>query len=150
MMTSGNPDNPLSRYSRSTVVQAHVESVSPVAADTALVRFYTEQSDPDQGPRPRAFWAAMVRYRFSGEPMTLADRLVNPLGFQVVSYRRDQEAPPPEPIPVATASPLPASPPLYNGAPVATPAPTGAPNQSQPAYPRPAGQAGRPNVIQTL
>jgi type IV secretion system protein VirB8 len=152
MMTSGNPDNPLSRYPRSTVVQTHVESVSPVSADTALVRFYTEQSDPDQGPRPRAFWAAMVRYRFSGEPMTLADRLVNPLGFQVVSYRRDQEAPPPEimapePMPVATARPPVASPPLYNGTPpVATPTPGLAPN----AYPRPAGQAGRPGKIQTL
>jgi type IV secretion system protein VirB8 len=152
MMTSGNPDNPLTRYPRSTVVQTHVESVSPVAADTALVRFYTEQSDPDHGPRPRAYWAAMVRYRYSGEPMTLADRLVNPLGFQVVSYRRDQEAPPPpEAMPVATATPLAVSPPRDNAAPpVATPAPAVPPGEVRPAYPRPAGQATRPGVIQTL
>jgi type IV secretion system protein VirB8 len=154
MMTQGNPENPLSRYSRSTVVQAHVESVSPVAADTALVRFYTEQSDPGQGPRPRAFWAALVRYRFSGEPMALADRLVNPLGFQVVSYRRDQEAPPPpEAMPVAKATAPAASPPLYNGAPptpTSTPAPAGPSGEVRPAYPRPAGQAGRPGVIETL
>ena len=143
MMTQGNPDNPLSRYPRSTVVQAHVESVSPVAADTALVRFYTEQSSPDQGPRPRAYWAAMVRYRFSGQPMALADRLVNPLGFQVVAYRRDQEAPPPpEVIPVVPATALPT-------AIAPTPAPT-APAQTRPVYPYPASQPGRPGVIQTL
>lgn len=138
-MTQGNPDNPLSRYPRATVVQAHVESVSTVAPDAALVRFYTEQSDPDQGPRPRAYWAALVRYRFSGEPMALADRLVNPLGFQVVSYRRDQEAPPPETLPIAPALP------------VGIAAPAAAPPVSiRPAYPRPARPTGRPGVIQTL
>jgi type IV secretion system protein VirB8 len=34
----------------------------------------------------------MIAYRWSGEPMKLEDRFVNPLGFQVTSYRRDPEA----------------------------------------------------------
>jgi type IV secretion system protein VirB8 len=38
---------------------------------------------------------AVINYRFSGEPMTVADRLLNPLGFQVVRYRKDEEALPP-------------------------------------------------------
>ena len=33
----------------------------------------------------------MIRYRYSGEPMQLEDRMVNPLGFQVLRYRRDPE-----------------------------------------------------------
>ena len=37
----------------------------------------------------------MIRYRFSGEPMRVEDRFVNPLGFQVTRYRRDPEALPP-------------------------------------------------------
>jgi type IV secretion system protein VirB8 len=145
VMAQGNPDNPLSRYPRSTVVETHVESISPVGADAALVRFYTEQSDPDRGLRPRAFWVAMVRYRFSGVPMALADRLVNPLGFQVVAYRRDQEAPPPETTPLAPATPLPVAPLLPN---TASP-PTTPPARSRLANPRPAGQVAR-GVIQTL
>jgi type IV secretion system protein VirB8 len=40
---------------------------------------------------------AVIRYRYSGEPLRLEDRLVNPLGFQVLRYRRDAEALPPEP-----------------------------------------------------
>lgn len=148
LMTQGNPDNPLSRYSRSTVVQTHVESVSPVAADAALVRFYTEQADPDRGPRPRAFWVAMLRYRFSGAPMALADRLVNPLGFQVVAYRRDQEAPPPEVLPVAPTTALPATP--IPGAPAAPTAPQTAPAENRPVYPSTANPPAPARVIQTL
>jgi type IV secretion system protein VirB8 len=33
-----------------------------------------------------------MRYRFSGAPVRQEDRFENPLGFQVVRYRRDQEA----------------------------------------------------------
>jgi type IV secretion system protein VirB8 len=46
----------------------------------------------------------VIRYRFSGEPMTREDRFVNPLGFQVLHYRRDAEA---LPDPEATAVPTP-------------------------------------------
>ena len=157
VMTQGNPDSPLSRYSRSTVVETHIESVSPVGPNTALVRFYTLQSDPDQGPRPAAFYAAVLRYRFSGEPMVLSDRLVNPLGFQVVEYRRDQEAPPPEPLPVEAAARLPATTTLAPVAAAPTPgmAPGGSPADirpayPRPAYPRPAGPFLRPGVGQAL
>jgi type IV secretion system protein VirB8 len=102
VMPAGNPESPLSRYPRSAVVETHIESVSTLGPDTALVRFYTERHDQNQGAAPRAYWAAMLRYRYSGEPMAIEDRLVNPLGFQVVHYRRDQEAPPAPEI-VATA-----------------------------------------------
>jgi len=36
-------------------------------------------------------WISTVRYRYVDAPMSLEDRLINPLGFQVVSYRRDAE-----------------------------------------------------------
>ena len=45
-----------------------------------------------QASAQRGWWAAQIRYRYSGEPMSLEDRLANPLGFQVIEYRRDQEA----------------------------------------------------------
>lgn len=97
MMPAANPASPFQRLPRTSVVAVHVKSVSPIGPNTALVRFDTEQRDQGQVQGPRAPWAAVVRYRFSGAPMALEERLINPLGFQVVHYRRDQEAPAPDP-----------------------------------------------------
>ena len=38
--------------------------------------------------------AAVLAFRFTGAPMRMEDRFTNPLGFQVVSYRRDAETAP--------------------------------------------------------
>jgi len=71
-----------------------------------MVRFETRRQDADaQIGQPRA-WVAIVRYRYSGEPMKVEDRFVNPLGFQVVRYRRSAEAlagPDPAPQPPSEA-----------------------------------------------
>lgn len=94
-----NPESPLARYPRSTVVETRVKSVSPVAKNVALVRFDTQRRDANGRTEPVRAWVAVIRYRYSGEPMRMEDRLVNPLGFEVVRYRRDAEAlPPPETV----------------------------------------------------
>jgi type IV secretion system protein VirB8 len=97
-----NPQSPLIVYPRTSLVETRVKSVSPLGTNVALVRFDTVRQDSGgQIQAPRS-WVAVIRYRFSGEPMKLEDRFVNPLGFQVVRYRRDAETPPPpEAVPVA-------------------------------------------------
>ncbi|HEY0149551.1 MAG TPA: VirB8/TrbF family protein [Allosphingosinicella sp.] len=103
-MQASNPQSPLAALPRSTIIETRVKSVSPVARNVAMVRFDTVRQDAGgQVQRPQS-WVAVIRYRFSGEPMKLEDRFVNPLGFQVVRYRRDAETPPP-PEPVATPAP---------------------------------------------
>jgi len=103
-----NPQSPLSLYPRTTVVETRVKSVSPMGANTAMVRFETQRRDAGgQAQAPHAY-VAIIRYRYSGEPMSVEDRFVNPLGFQVLRYRRDAEAlapEPPPPPPAATAGP---------------------------------------------
>lgn len=94
LMPAGNPESPVNRYGKSTVVEAHIESVTPMSQDTALVRFYTDKRAQGQPAGSRSYWVSLIRFRFAGEPMSIEDRLVNPLGFQVFQYRRDQEAPP--------------------------------------------------------
>lgn len=129
-MQPSNPASPLARYPRSAVVETEVKSVSPVARDVAMVRFETRMRGADGRTTPIGAWVAMIRYRFAGEPMRLEDRYENPLGFQVVRYRRDQEAlslPPP-------AQQAPAVSPPAN--PVA-PAPRPQPQQRPPAPPQP-------------
>ena len=132
-MQAINPDSPLARYSPSTVVETRVKSVSPLGRNVAMVRFETQQRDGRGQVQPPQAWAAMIRYRYSGEPMRLEDRFVNPLGFEVLRYRRDPEAlpaeaeqtppslrsapdkplagPPPAQSPPGTVAPAPARPP---------------------------------------
>jgi len=125
---AGNPDSPLARYPRSTVVQTMVKSISSLGPNTAMVRFETRRRDTGGQDQPPAHWVAVVNYRFAGEPMRMEDRLINPLGFQVMRYRRDPEAPPP-PEPVAQ----PVQPVVIRQVPVA-PAPQ--PGQPQRQVPR--------------
>ncbi len=101
-----NPQSPLVLYPRSTVVETRVKSVSPVGRNAALVRFDTVRRDAGGRIEPARAWVAVIRYRYSGEPMQLEDRMVNPLGFQVLRYRRDPETLAPETAPVVQGSPL--------------------------------------------
>lgn len=120
-MQAANPESPLALYSRSTTVDVRVKSVSPLARDSALVRFDTVRSDA-AASQPPAAWVAVIRYHYSDSPMSLEDRFVNPLGFQVISYRKDAEVLAPEASPApngaAAVSSSPASnpPPYYAGA----------------------------------
>lgn len=93
-------DSPLALYPRNAVVQTRVKSVSPMPDGSALVRFETVRRDLGVSAQAAQAWVAIVRYRFSGEPMSAEDRFLNPLGFQVVQYRRDPEA-----LPVIEAQP---------------------------------------------
>ncbi|WP_404336921.1 virB8 family protein [Sphingomonas sp. MMS12-HWE2-04] len=106
-MQASNPDSPLTSLPRSTVIETRVKSVSPLGAGSAMVRFDTIRHDAaTQAQEPRS-WVVVIRYRYSGEPMRLEDRFINPLGFQVSHYQRSPETLPPS----AAPTPAPASPP---------------------------------------
>jgi type IV secretion system protein VirB8 len=124
---ASNPDSPLAKLPRATVIETRVKSVSPLGPNAALVRFDTIRRDAGgrtEAPRP---WASVIRYRYAGEPMSLEDRFVNPLGFEVARYQRNAEAPPPpEPGP--------------------TPRPNATPTPLAPATPQPLPRPARPEV----
>ncbi len=92
LMQPSNLDSPLIRYPRSAVVETRVKSVSRLDEQSALVRYETVHRDQGAQAEPAQHWVAIIQYRFSGEPMSAEDRFLNPLGFQVVEYRRDPEA----------------------------------------------------------
>jgi type IV secretion system protein VirB8 len=94
MMQPNNPQNPLALYPRNAVIETRIKSVSPTGRDTAFVRFEMVRTDANDQAQPPSSWVAVIRYRYSGEPMKLEDRFVNPLGFRIVSYRKDPEAAP--------------------------------------------------------
>lgn len=95
-MQATNPESPLASLPRRALVEVQIKSISSLNADTALVRFSTIQTDPGGQPQEPQTWAAVLKYRFTGDAMSAADRMLNPLGFQVVRYRRDPEVLQPE------------------------------------------------------
>jgi len=88
-----NPASPLVRLPRGATIDVEVRGITSLTSDTALVRFSTIRTDPGGQPQPPQPWQAVVTWRFSGAAMSEADRLTNPLGFQVTRYRRNAEIP---------------------------------------------------------
>jgi type IV secretion system protein VirB8 len=129
VMPASNPRSPFRLYPRTTIVETLVKSISPSGPRTALVRFATRTREQGGAVSTPQSWVAVVTWRFVDTPMTSADRLMNPLGFQVLRYRKDPEVllepegePTAAPAPAATqpaAAPAAASPPP--AAPVAGP-----------------------------
>lgn len=114
-----NPASPLVRLPRGATIDVEVRGITSLSADTSLVRFSTIRTDPGGQPQSPEPWQAIVTWRFSGAAMSEADRLTNPLGFQVTRYRRNAEIPveipaPAQALPVQNApqrfAPLPATP----------------------------------------
>lgn len=90
-MRAGSPGNPLVRLPRGSGIEVDVKSVTSLSGDSALVRFDTITSAAGGSGAVSQSWAAVIRYRYSNAEMSEADRLINPLGFQVIRYRRSQE-----------------------------------------------------------
>lgn len=91
LMQASNPQSPLSVLPRRAVLRTQVRSVSSLSENRSMVRFATYRADQGAGSKPPQLWVAVIDYQFSGAAMSEADRLVNPLGFQVTRYRRDAE-----------------------------------------------------------
>jgi len=84
-----NPQSPQVLYGPAGEAQVDIRAISFVADDVASVRFHRTVR---QGPQvAESDWIATVAFAYAKAPMAEADRLKNPLGFQVTSYRADPE-----------------------------------------------------------
>ncbi|GGO83777.1 conjugal transfer protein TraJ [Marinobacterium nitratireducens] len=95
-----NSAAPVAVYGQNTEVEARVKAISIINSETvengekrttALVR-YTKQVKRAGERTPLTHWAATVTFVYLDTSMKVEDRLLNPLGFQVVKYRNDQES----------------------------------------------------------
>ena len=93
-----NPNNPMKLWGATGRIKVYVKSVNflthgwmdnPKAPATAAVRFMTTRINEHE--QVVEHWAANVRFRYTQEPMRNEWRFDNPLGFQVLEYRKDQE-----------------------------------------------------------
>ena len=141
-----NPNGIQSRVSPNTRIQVTVKSVTILGPRSAMIRFDTERSEGGGGPGMRQPWVASVIYSFSGKPINEQDRYLNPLGFQISSYRRDAETTQPVPMPQA---PVPVAP-MAAPATVPTPGLTTLPVPSaSAATSTPGTPAGQPPAVST-
>lgn len=101
---ASNPQSALATLPRRAIISVQILSVSALSDDSALVRFTTTRTDPGAQAQIAQHWASVVKYRFNSAAMSAEDRMVNPLGFQVIRYRRDAETlPDVEAAPAASA-----------------------------------------------
>ena len=99
-LARSNATSPLNLYPPSTVVATTIKSVNLLTTGAALVRFATTRRDMGASAGDERNWTAVIAFRYTGAAMTMGDRFLNPLGFQVTRYRRDADSP------TATVAPL--------------------------------------------
>lgn len=87
-----NPSNPVKIFGSNTVISVNIKSVTFPNNRTALARFSTEEKSSTNIVTRN--WVSLVRFRYTSAPMRNEWRFDNPLGFQVIEYRRDQETAP--------------------------------------------------------
>lgn len=84
-----NPASPQVALGPAGEADVQVRAISFVAPGVAEVRFHRLVRQGGQASADD--WIATLAYAWSAAPMAEADRLRNPLGFQVTSYRADPE-----------------------------------------------------------
>ncbi|MEG7664990.1 type IV secretion system protein [Hafnia paralvei] len=86
--------SPVKKLGKSQKMQVKVNAITLLDNETAQIRFtkaITElDGSPAQGYTP-AKWIATVKFDFKKKIKTEEQRLVNPLGFEAISYRVDPE-----------------------------------------------------------
>ena len=121
-MQATNPDSPLARYPRSTTINVTIKSVTSLSKGVALVRYMTERHDAGATTSDPRNWVAVIRFGYSSAALSVADRMINPLGFQVSRYRRSYETIPVASEPAAVQTrPTPFAPPGYQAPPASAP-----------------------------
>jgi type IV secretion system protein VirB8 len=84
-----NPQSPQVVFKGATSRVA-VRSISMLSKNVVAVRYLRTVTRGEEVKTTH--WIATLTINFSGEAMSSGDRLINPLGFQVVDYRADPEA----------------------------------------------------------
>lgn len=91
IMRTSNPVSPLATLPRNATIDVIIRSISSLSGTRSLVRFSTLRTDLGGRSQLAQNWVAVISYRYTTAEMSAADRLVNPLGFQVTRYRVDPE-----------------------------------------------------------
>jgi type IV secretion system protein VirB8 len=85
-----NPDNPSVKMGQQSSIDIKIKSVSFLNEKTAAIRFL--RTFRENGLVKTSSWNAVVDFQYVQTPLKMEDRFLNPLGFQITSYRVNPEA----------------------------------------------------------
>lgn len=86
-----NPASPLTLYGQKKVAEIKFKSITYLSKDVALVRFIRTVTQGVDLLKEEHL-TATVRFKYVKGKIATKDKEVNPLGFQVVEYRIDEDA----------------------------------------------------------
>ncbi|MGH1379154.1 MAG: virB8 family protein [Alphaproteobacteria bacterium] len=89
LWNENNPENPSRIAGGKGTTDVKIKSVSPLNNETSQVRFLTRTRKENRVYE--SHWNAIITFRYTQKPMKMLERFDNPLGFQVISYRKSQE-----------------------------------------------------------
>ncbi|WP_156851092.1 virB8 family protein [Bartonella refiksaydamii] len=85
-----NPQSPQILYKNATVTVT-IKSISFINQDVAQVRYYRTVRDNDNNKEFITHWVSTLTFEYINAPISVQNRLVNPLWFIVSEYRTDPE-----------------------------------------------------------
>lgn len=85
-----SPNSPPKLYGYTTIVRVEIRAVNLLSATTALVSFRTILEERGREASVD-HWRGAITFGYTAKEMSMADRFLNPLGFQITSYRRDPD-----------------------------------------------------------
>ena len=87
-----NERSPAALYGYDGIIRVEISSVNLLSETTALASFRTVLEF--RGREVVNHWRAALTFAYTDKPFSMRDRFVNPLGFQISSYRRDPDLSP--------------------------------------------------------
>ncbi|WP_375675588.1 virB8 family protein [Bartonella sp. CL100XZDX] len=85
-----NPQSPQLLYKNATVTTT-IKSISFINENVAQVRYYRTVRNNDNNKEFITHWVATLTFEYTNAPISVQNRLINPLGFIVNEYRTDPE-----------------------------------------------------------
>ncbi|WP_273756634.1 virB8 family protein [Bartonella sp. MM73XJBT] len=85
-----NPQSPQILYKHASVTIT-IKSISFINQDVAQVRYYRTIRDDETNKEFISHWVATLTFEYINAPISVQNRLINPLGFIVSEYRTDPE-----------------------------------------------------------
>ncbi|MDH5723000.1 MAG: type IV secretion system protein [Alphaproteobacteria bacterium] len=89
LWSADNPANPSRQLGYKGTIDVQIKNVAFISDDIAQIRFLTEKREHDI--ITRSHWSSIIKFQYTQKPMKMIERFKNPLGFQVISYRKSQE-----------------------------------------------------------
>jgi type IV secretion system protein VirB8 len=90
-ISSKSETSPFTKLGRKGMIIVRLKSIQFTDPNSAQVRFRLETRGRTTGFKPRRDMIAYVEFKFANLNLTLEERFINPIGFQVGQYSVDDE-----------------------------------------------------------